>query len=92
MDERCESCRFFESLGEPTKANGKCRRYAPRPLGPVVFRHEAAFDNHHENAYVTWPTVWTDEWCGEFAPIPRVPLEDAARKTPAATERQEPHD
>ncbi len=51
MQRVCENCVHYQPEGDGV---GACRRYAPRPVeGP-------------EALTAVWPTVASDDYCGEF--------------------------
>ena len=50
---RCETCRFYEY---ELSFLGQCRRHAPEPIEIV----------HRQDAWVSWPLIRSDEWCGEW--------------------------
>jgi hypothetical protein len=59
MTETCANCRFWDAFKESTQ--GICRRHAPRPF---LAGQDAP-----------WPITDTEEWCGEWQPLPGTPLE-----------------
>jgi hypothetical protein len=86
--ERCETCRWWESIGEACsdadETRGWCRRSAPQPV--ITFLQTAACHAigpeyvariHRHDSGVTWPETAPDDWCGEYQPTPP---EAAAKK------------
>lgn len=68
--ENCENCEWFmarEDSGDwnpkehEEEWDGFCRRNAPQPI--IVEDND-----DHDETYVYWPRVFTQEWCGEFKP------------------------
>jgi hypothetical protein len=58
MTEACKTCRFFDHH-DAHRTQGRCRRYAPRP---VVTTQEIP-------AAPIWVTVRGDDWCGEWQEV-----------------------
>ncbi|MBS0319570.1 MAG: hypothetical protein JSR18_03445 [Proteobacteria bacterium] len=60
--ERCQECQFFESQNGAASVQGLCRRHAPSlsPLNAKPYMIEGV-----------WPTVRTDDWCGEWRTLAR---------------------
>ena len=58
----CKSCRFSHAVIEDIDRlhHMECRRSAP---GTIT----------REGQPVFWPTVWPDDWCGEYAPATNQP-------------------
>lgn len=55
----CDRCRFWRpsrSSGVAARAQGDCRRDAPR----IIFTKGA------ESTRGVWPTIAGNEWCGKF--------------------------
>jgi len=66
--ERCDKCRFWESLDDETK-NGHCRRYAPSPFLYDVNRGLEELGEDYEGHQAWWPITEPCDWCGEFVPL-----------------------
>ncbi len=68
MKQNCSNCRFSHPEEEDLKARDLweednpgplfCRRYAPRPMKN---------DGEDTATEWTWPIVWKENWCGEWA-------------------------
>ncbi len=59
----CRDCLFFDGpIPDAIPERGICRRHAPRGTVPDVWlRRERLPDRY---AWVIWPRVGADEWCG----------------------------
>ena len=57
--ERCETCRFLESIDGKIEP-GYCKRYPPRTSDALLLLN-AMSDIQ--------PVVWSNDWCGEWQPI-----------------------
>ena len=69
MEERCDTCRFWERYRfEDRQANrGDCRRNAPIP---VFLAPSALFDSYNKEGRKDrrglWPWTKEHEWCGQW--------------------------
>lgn len=63
MNERCETCRFFQddNPGGGGMRTGLCRRHAP-PAKLVAFEGERGTDKTD----ACWPNTDLSDWCGEW--------------------------
>jgi hypothetical protein len=68
----CETCRFFQKTG----AAGECRRHAPLPMLRADLYEGKVWDGCFDGF---WPTVATNEFCGEWGPLPVVQKPEAIR-------------
>ena len=57
----CKDCRFWKG-NEEDMDNGECRRRAPL----AVLSRDEVEPTH----WAFWPRTLSDEWCGEFQPLP----------------------
>lgn len=59
MDIKCGNCCWWDGEGE---AVGTCRRHAPSPLTQI----DSPLTNEDINVLVVFPTMFENDWCGEF--------------------------
>ena len=71
----CAGCRFFSpddaGFGPNAWPHGECHRQAPMPVHVSMSerkRGPEGWDNIL--AFVRWPWIMADDWCGEFQPSP----------------------
>ena len=73
IEAECRECKFWQRMGV---SFGLCRRYAPRPIlhmaDPDWDELEEGIIDWHVPSY---PVVYADSFCGEFAQKPKEPLE-----------------
>lgn len=60
--QRCETCRFSQPLEDSLLL---CKRRAPIPMGLM-----GETDDPESQQAGGWPTVFSDDWCGDYDPAP----------------------
>lgn len=60
---QCETCKFWQTKKELPV--GRCRRYAPKPIGWIVPDKGEEHDGE-PTSKAMWPLTWKDDWCGEW--------------------------